>query len=208
MAINCADEFVMRRETLLWEPYREETVQFLRSSARPWAARLMTLRRKPALAWARTAAFVAIALLLNGAVQLYAQGRTSTASLVLQVRPEVLLEDQNGSVGLKIRLARGATASLWAANSCTSPSAPSHVIISMSGFYSLPLSALIPASANPNPSTTQVCLASSDGALNESLTVEVMGTGNGAAVPGATSLIAPIGVVVATQAGTTTWSKP
>jgi hypothetical protein len=35
-----------------------------------------------------------------------------------------------------------------------------------------------------------------------------MGTGNGVAAQGATALIAPIGVVVATQAGTTTWSKP
>ena len=62
-------------------------------------------------------------VLLAGGAQVFAQGRMGAAALRLQVRPEVLLQDRGGSVLLKIRLARGATARLWAATSCASPSA-------------------------------------------------------------------------------------
>lgn len=169
----------------------------------------------PARARGRMAALIVVVVLLTGVPQLYAQGRTATSSLALQVRSEELLQDQNGSVVLKIRLAHGTTASLWAANSCTSPSPQSHVI-TMSGIYSIPYSALTPVSSNPSPSTTQVCLVSSDGMLNDSLPVEILGTGNGAAMQGATPLIAPSGVslevpagwMVTARSGTTTWSNP
>jgi hypothetical protein len=85
----------------------------------------------------------------------------------------------------------------------------------MSGIYSIPYSALTPVSSNPRPSTMWVCLASSDGVLNDSLPVEILGTGYGAAVQAA-PLIAPNGVpldvptgwAVTTQADTTTWSNP
>jgi hypothetical protein len=133
----------------------------------------------PAHARGRTAALVVVIVFLAGTSPLYAQGRTATASLELQVRPEELLQDQDGSVVLKIRLARGTTARLWAANSCTSPSPQSHVI-TMSGTYSIPYSALAPVSSNLSPGTMQVCLVSSDGMLNDSLPVKIMGTGNGA----------------------------
>jgi hypothetical protein len=175
----------------------------------------MTIRLSPARARGRLAALIGALVLLTGEIHLYAQSRTATASLILQVRPEELLQEQNGGVVLKIRLARGTTARLWAANSCTSPSPQSHVL-TISGIYNIPLSAFTPVSDNPTPSTTQVCLLSSDGVLHDSLPVEILGTGNGAAVEGATPLLAPSdasvdlpdGWVVTTRAGTTTWSNP
>jgi hypothetical protein len=153
--------------------------------------------------------------LLTGVPQLYAQGRTATASLVLRVRPEELLQEQNGSVLLKIRLARGTTARLWAANSCTSPSPESQVII-FSGNYTIPLNTLTPVSSDLAPGATHVCLMSSDGVLNDSVPVVILGTGNGATVQGATPQLAPSGLsidvpdgwAVTTRAGTTTWSNP
>jgi hypothetical protein len=161
------------------------------------------------------AALIGVILLLTGVPQLYAQGRAATTSLVLQVRPEELLQEQNGSVVLKIRLARGTTARLWAANACTSPSQETHVI-TQSGIYSIPLSAFAPVSSNPSPGRTRVCLVSTDGALDDSLPVELLGTGNGATDQRAAPLIAPSGVsfdvpagwVRTTRAGTTTWSNP
>ena len=112
-----------------------------------------------------------IILLLMGVIPLYAQGRTTTPSLVLQVRPEVRL--RAGIVGLevKIRLAHGATARLWAANACGSPAADSFVIAA-SGSYTIPYNALPTATPNPNPSVHEICLTSSDGTLNDSTPVE------------------------------------
>jgi hypothetical protein len=161
------------------------------------------------------AALIGVIVLLTGVIQLYAQSRTATASLVLQVRPEELLQDQNGSVVLKIRLARGTTARLWAANSCTSPS-PESQVITMSGIYSIPLNALRPVISDPNSSASHVCLLSSDGVLNDSLPVVMMAPGNSTRGQGPPHLTAPSGVsvdmlagwAVATQAGTTTWSNP
>ena len=62
----------------------------------------------------------------------------------------------------------------------------------------------------------QVCLVSSDGVLNDSLPVEILGTANGAAKQGSTPLIAssgvsvdvPAGWAVTIQSGIATWSKP
>jgi len=146
------------------------------------------------------AALIVLIVLLTAVPQLYAQRRTATSSQALQVRPEELLQDRNGSVALKIRLARGTTAGLWVANSCASPSPQSHVI-TMSGIYSILYSALTPVSSNPSPSTMQVCLVSSDGMLNVSLPVVILGTGNGAAMQGSTPVIAPSGVLVEVPAG-------
>jgi len=190
-------------------------MQSLRSSGRHLAARPNTIQVSSARARGRTAALIGVMVLLTGVNQLYAQSRTATPSLVLQVRPEELLQDQNGSVVLKIRLDLGTTARLWAANSCTSSSPQSHVI-TMSGIYSIPLSELASVNSNPSPSAMRVCLVSSDGALYDSRPVEILGTGNGAAVQGPTPLVAPSGVpvdvpagwVATTRGGTTTWSNP
>ena len=164
--------------------------------------------------WAM-AALISVIFQMTGEIPLYAQARTAAASLTVQVRPEEMLQVQNGSVALKVRLASGATARLWAANSCTSPSPESQVIIT-SGIYTIPLNTLTPVGSHPGPSAGQVCLMSSDGVLNDSRPVDVLGTGAGAAVHGATSQIAPSGVSVdvpdgwamTTRAGTTTWSNP
>jgi hypothetical protein len=169
----------------------------------------------PARARGRTAALIVVIVFLTGVPPLYAQGRTATTSLALQVRPEELLQDQDGSVVLKIRLARGATARLWAANSCASPS-PQSDVITMSGIYSIPYSVLAPVSSNLSPTTGQVCLVSSDGMLNDSLPVKILGTGNGAAMQWSTASIAPRGLSfevpagwrVPARSGTTTRSNP
>jgi hypothetical protein len=175
----------------------------------------MTIRLSPARARARTAALIGVIVLLTGALQLYAQSRTATTSLALQVRPEELLQDQNGSVVLKIRLARATTARLWAANSCTSPSAESQ-LITKSGIYSIPFNTLRPAISEPNSSASYVCLLSSDGMLSDSLPVVMIASGNGAGgqgpphltTPSGVSVDVPAGWAVTTRVGTTTWSNP
>jgi hypothetical protein len=190
----------------------------LRSRGGHSAARVATLRPSTARARGMTAALIGIIIfltLLTGEIQFYAQGRTATASLVLHVQPEELLQARNGSVVLKIRLARGTTARLWAASSCASPSAESQVIMA-SGTYTIPNNTLTPVRSSSAPGTMQVCLLSSDGVLHDSIAVEILGAGNAAAAEGATQAIAPNGVsvavpdgwVVTTQAGTTTWSNP
>ena len=171
-----------------------------RAGGCPSQACFNNLPASPPRAHGRMAALIVLIVLLTAVPQLYAQRRTATSSQALQVRPEELLQDRNGSVALKIRLARGTTAGLWVANSCASPSPQSHVI-TMSGIYSILYSALTPVSSNPSPSTMQVCLVSSDGMLNDSLPVEILGTGNGAAMQGSTPVIAPSGVLVEVPAG-------
>jgi hypothetical protein len=177
-------------------------------------SRPMTIRLSPARARGRTAALIGVIVLLTGALQ-HAQSRTATASLVLQVRPEELLQDQNGSVILKIRLARGTTARLWAANSCTSPS-PESQVITKSGIYSIPFNTLRPAISDPNSSASHVCLLSSDGMLSDSLPVVVIAPGNitreqgppNLTTPSGVSVDVPAGWAVNIQVGTSTWSNP
>ena len=169
----------------------------------------------PASPRARNTALIFVFLLLSGALQLFAQRRVVQSSMVLQVRPEELLQNQNGSVKLKIRLAPGTTARLWAADSCASPAQTSQVI-TLSGVYSIPLSSFAPASANPSPSAMRVCLESSDGALKDSVPAEFSATGYGMPLDAATPQVAalgtsfdlPTGTVVTSQAGMTTWSNP
>jgi len=178
------------------------------------AAQPTHLHPLPASARARKT-LICILLLLSGALQLFAQRRTASGSLVLQIRPEELLQNQEGGVKLKIRLAPGTTARLWAADSCTSPAQTSQVF-SLSGVYSIPLSSFALAISNPSPSAVRVCLASSDGALEDSVPAEFSGTGYAAPVHAATPQVAafgtsfgsPTGWVVTTQADMTTWSNP
>jgi len=178
-------------------------------------ARPTTLRLVPALARARLATPLAATVLLTGAIQLCAQSRVAPTSLVLQVTPEEHLQVQNGSVALKIRLARGAMARLWEAESCAA-AAPDSQIILASGTYTIPLNTLTPASSNPASSTMEVCLGSSDGVLHDSQLVEISPTGSGAVAQGQPANLAPNDVSgnvpdgwrVTTKAGTTTWSNP
>ena len=79
--------------------------------------------------------------------------------LFVQVRPEVMLIRQsNDMLLLKIRLAPGARAAVWNAETCGSPDPAAYSVVS-SGIYSIPLSAI------PGPADAGTCLASTDGAL-------------------------------------------
>lgn len=173
------------------------------------AAQPSKLRPHPPRARVRLAALLGVILLLAVVPRLFAQGRTGASSLTLQVRPEEVLQNQDGSVVLKIRLARGTTARLWAASSCTSPSQASQ-IITLSGMYRIPLTAFALASGSTSP--MRVCLASTDGVLNDSLPVELLGTGNSGVAtqiaPNSTAFDLPVGWVETVQGRTKTLSSP
>ena len=69
-------------------------------------------------------------------------GVDSSARLVVQVRPEAaLLPVGDSAVRLKIRLAPGTQATLWASDSCEAP-LPNGFVVSRSGAYLIPLSAI------------------------------------------------------------------
>lgn len=166
---------------------------------------------------------LALQFLLVCGSRLHAQGHMVNTALVLQVRPEELLKDNNGSVLLKIRLARGSSAQLWAADSCGSPTAYG-TVINASGTYTIPYDSLRLESTDP-AGRSQVCLASSDGILHDSLPLQVAAQGNGTNPPSLANMntyakyisairaLRPVftvpGVVTLTTKGrTTTWSKP
>jgi hypothetical protein len=190
-------------------------MQSIRINSGTGGSRQVIIRSKGKRACGAVAALIGAVAFLSGTIQLDGQSRTATASLILQVRPEESLQAQYGGVLLKIRLARGTTAQLWAADACTAPPAQPYVIAT-SGVYSIPFSALIPVSNEGSQTTTQVCLVSSDGLLHDSLSVEIFGRGDSLAVqeltpptaPGGVSAAVPLGIVVTAQAGTTTWSNP
>ncbi len=82
-----------------------------------------------------------------------------THQLFVQVRPEVALSHQGeATLRLKIRLAPGAQAMLWNAETCNEPDPEAYRVV-RSGVYSIPLSAI------PGPAGAGTCVASSDGAL-------------------------------------------
>lgn len=190
-------------------------MQSLQTRSRPQAAWAFAIRLASRPAWGRLATLVTALALLTSTLQLYAPDRVANSSLELRVSPEALLQVKDGSVALKIRLAPGTTASIWAANSCTAP-APQSQVITASGTYTIPLRALMSGSSNGNASTTEVCLESSDETLNDSVPVGILATGNGAALESRSPQLArngaSVGVqdgwAVTTQEGTTTWSNP
>jgi hypothetical protein len=153
--------------------------------------------------------------LLTGTLGLHAQSRTATTALVLQVRQEELLQVQTDQVALKIRLARGRTAQVWVANSCTSPMLES-LTITQSGTYTVPLATIGATTSDSPGGIAYVCLLSSDGVLQDSVSIRAVApedsvgrkevrqlTGvDGASAP---TVAAP---VLTTQAGTTTESNP
>lgn len=167
----------------------------------------------------RRARFTALALLTalvfgSSVSHAYAQGRRGSTSLMLQVRPEALLRQLNGSLFVKIRLARGASANIWVANACTSP-VPQSAVITASGIYTIPDGSVIPSSTTAGSGATQVCLASSDGVLHDSLAVQVSGSAMGNSAAGTTAVAsmrvpsdAAPAWAVSTEGRTTTWSKP
>jgi len=105
-----------------------------------------------------------IVVTLLGAVGGFAQSSSvSSAQLAVDVRPEATLAWQGDSTVLvKVRLAPGTQARVWADESCSAPTAASQVI-SLSGTVVIQL-ADIDATGKP-----MVCLSSSDGRLSVNL---------------------------------------
>jgi hypothetical protein len=107
--------------------------------------------------------------LLRVAPPLHAQrSRTVTTTLILQVAEAGLLELQNDSVILKLRLPPGVTVSLWGDKACTTPAYESY-IITASGTYTIPLNEIKQGQNSEGADIGSICLQSSDRVLHRSL---------------------------------------
>lgn len=90
---------------------------------------------------------------------IFGASRSVTETLLVQVRPEAALSYLgNDALLLRIRLAPGAQASIWMAQSCEQPVAGAYVV-AQSGIRVLPLSGI------PGPPDALICLATSDGSI-------------------------------------------
>ncbi len=88
---------------------------------------------------------------------IFGASRSVTETLLVQVRPEAALSYLgNDALLLKIRLAPGARASIWKAESCEQPLAEASVV-AQSGIRLIPLSTI------PGPPDALICLTTSDG---------------------------------------------
>lgn len=146
-------------------------MQRMRSSAGSTLGKAAWLLRS--LARGQGANWTLVGLLLLGllsvAPPLQAQkSRTVTTTLVVQVAEEGLLELQNDSVIVKLRLTPGVAASLWGDKACTTPAYESH-IITASGTYTIPLNEIKQGQNSEGADIGSICLQSSDGVLNRSL---------------------------------------
>ena len=107
--------------------------------------------------------------LLRVAPPLHAQrSRTVTTTLILQVAEAGLLELQNDSVIVKLRLTPGVAVSLWGDKACTTPAYESF-IITASGTYTIPLNEIEQGQNSEGADIGSICLQSSDGVLHSSL---------------------------------------
>jgi hypothetical protein len=98
---------------------------------------------------------------LSGLAQL---SSASSAQMVVDVRPEAALAWQgNSMVLIKVRLAPGTQARVWAAESCGVPAGDGAQMISASGTVAIELSTI------GGEGMPLVCLSSSDGRLSASL---------------------------------------
>ncbi len=89
----------------------------------------------------------------------------SGTRLVVEVRPEAALAWQGDSaVVVKVRLALGTQARVWAGESCGATPADAVQTITASGIYTIPLTTI------DGPGKPAVCLSSSDARLNVILT--------------------------------------
>jgi hypothetical protein len=94
-----------------------------------------------------------------GILPVFAASSQVSHQLYVQVRPEVALSYQGQTtLLLKIRLAPGARATLWNAQTCNAPDPEAYAVV-RSGIYSIPLSVI------PGHADAGTCLASSDGAF-------------------------------------------
>jgi hypothetical protein len=88
----------------------------------------------------------------------------SSARIAVDVRPEAALAWQgNNTVLVKVRLAPGMQVSVWAGESCASPTVDSAQVVSASGTVAIDI-ATLGGAGKP-----LVCLSSSDGRLTASL---------------------------------------
>lgn len=106
--------------------------------------------------------------LLRVVPSLYAESRTATTTLSLRVAEEGLLELQNDTAIVKIRLAPGVTGTLWGDMDCTTPASVSYVI-TVSGTYTVPLNEIPQGQNGGGAGTNSVCLQTSDGVLHRSV---------------------------------------
>lgn len=90
---------------------------------------------------------------------IFGASRSVTETLLVQVRPEAALSYLgNDALLLRIRLAPGARASIWKAESCEQPAAEASVV-AQSGVRLIPLSTI------PGPPDALICLTASDGSI-------------------------------------------
>lgn len=119
--------------------------------------------------------------LLASAIPLCAANAIGTAVLVVRVAEAEQLQLQGENALLRIRLASGVTANLWADEFCGDPGQQG-MVITKSGIYTLPLNNLLPGKK------ISVCLVSSDGILRES----VVGPAVSASPPGTRQNAGPL----------------
>jgi hypothetical protein len=137
------------------------------SKAGKAASLLRSLVRRQGANW--TLVGLLLVGLLRVAPPLYAQrSRTVSTTLILQVAEAGLLELQNDSVIVKLRLTPGVAVNLWGDKACTIPADESY-IITASGTYTIPLSEIKQAQNSEGADIGSICLQSSDGVLHSSL---------------------------------------
>lgn len=141
---------------------------------------LRTLPRGQGASW------TLVGLLVVGLLRvapLYAESRSVTATLILQVREAGQIELQNDSVIVKLRLTRGVAANLWSDKACSVPAYASY-IITASGTYSIPLDEINQRQNSEAADISFICLQSSDGVLHSSLPANsgAVGTGKSTSV--------------------------
>ena len=127
---------------------------------------LCSLARGQGAKW--TLVGLLLVALLRVAPPLYAQSRTVTTTLILQVAEAGLLELQNDSVVVKLRLTPGVAVSLWGDKACATPAYESY-IITASGTYTIPLNEIKQGQNSEGADIGSICLQSSDGVLHRSL---------------------------------------
>jgi hypothetical protein len=164
-------------------------------------------------AWGRTLVLLIALVLGSPLLWLRAQkSKVATTTLVLTVVPEERMALQGNAVSLKIRLASGTTARLWAGTSCGT-ALPASLVITRSGAYSIQPTALGVTYTPAASEVVSVCLLSSDGLLHDSVAIRgaVLTAPASVGTEASTLTVQPLqanGSVTTTSAGVTTASSP
>ena len=105
----------------------------------------------------RAVAVLSLALIAGlSVVRFTAAQQQKATTLTVGVQPQLLLVQQGSNVILKIRLAHGVTAELWADNSCDTPR-NNAMTFSASGTYTIPVQSI------KGHGEQYACVLSSDG---------------------------------------------